>query len=65
MEKFIASEKFYLPMFYIGIGILVYYILSNIVKKISKYEMHLHHSKVVDKRKITIIVLINKAFSFI
>lgn len=65
MKKIIASKRFYLPMFYIGIGILVYYILSNIVKKISKYEMHLHHGKSVDKRKITIIVLINNIVKYV
>lgn len=65
MKEFFCSEKFFLPIIYIGIGILIYYIISSIIKSLSKYKTHLKHSMANDKRKVTIIVLINNIIKYI
>ena len=55
MINFIKSEKFYLPIIYIVLGIIIYGIIKVIIGKISK-------NKYVDKKKITIISLIKNIF---
>ncbi len=55
---FIKNEKFYLPLIYILIGIIVYNIIKNIVNK-------LMHNKHVDNRRITIISLIKNIIKYL
>lgn len=58
MINFIKSEKFYLPIIYIVLGIIIYGIIKVIIGKISK-------NKYVDKKKITIISLIKNIFKYL
>ena len=51
MLDFIKSDKFYEPIIYIVIGILVYTLIKVVIKKIGK-------NKYIDKKKMTIISLI-------
>ena len=53
---FLQSEKFYLPIIYIAVGMLVYMIIAKAVAGISKIDIK--HSKGMDKRKNTVIALI-------
>ena len=68
MIKFITSDKFYLPLIYILIGIIVYYIISNTIKKINKINDKIENkiiSKVDSKRKNTVVGLINNIVKYI
>lgn len=51
MLNFIKNEKFYLPIIYIVLGIIIYSIIKIVINKISKH-------KYVNKKKMTIISLI-------
>ena len=68
--KFIASKKFYLPLFMIGIGIIIYRIISRTIIKVSKIndditeKLGKDHSVVYDKRKSTVISLINNIIKY-
>ncbi len=62
--NFIISERFYLPMIYIGLGVLLYLLISCTIKKISKFKV-LKYSKGTDKRKVTIVVLVNNVVKYI
>ena len=64
INKFILSKKFYLPIIYIIIGIIVYILISNTIIKISKVKV-LNNNKGTDKRKKTIIVLINNIIKYV
>lgn len=64
IKSIITSNKFYLPMIYIGMGILIYLFLSSMIKRISKFKL-LNHSKEDDKRKVTIVVLINNVIKYV
>ena len=56
MFEFLGSEKFYLPIIYIVVGIFVYLVVTKMITSISKIDIK--HSKGIDKRKITVIVLV-------
>ena len=58
MAKFILSKKFILPVVYIIIGVIVYWIIKAILMKISKV-------KYVDKKKNTIIALIRNIVKYL
>lgn len=58
MIDFIKSEKFYLPIIYIILGIIIYNIIKLIIGKISK-------NKYIDKKKRTIISLIKNIFKYL
>lgn len=58
MIKFIESEKFYLPIIYIILGVIIYNIIKVIINKISK-------NKYVNKKKATIISLIKNIFKYL
>ena len=68
--KFIASKKFYLPLFMIGIGIIIYKIISRTIIRVSKIndditeKLGKDHSVVYDKRKSTVISLINNIIKY-
>lgn len=44
MLKFIKSEKFYLPIIYLVLGTIIYYLIKIVINKLSK-------NKHIDKKK--------------
>ena len=62
MFKFLQSEKFYLPIIYIVVGILVYAVIAKMITSISKIDIK--HSKGMDKRKNTVIALIKNVIKY-
>ena len=58
MIDFIKSEKFYLPIIYIILGVIIYGIIKVLIGKISK-------NKYVNKKKMTIISLIKNIFKYL
>ena len=66
-HKFIISKQFYLPLIYILIGIIVYYIFFFITKRISKINSKVDGiiNKGIIKRKNTLIGLINNIIKYI
>ena len=68
INKIITSEKFYLPLLYIGIGIIVYYIISYTIVKVNIINEKVSNkiiSKSNTKRKKTVIGLINNIIKYI
>ena len=66
--NFVTSDKFYLPVIFIGIGILSYEIVSKTIIKVSKINSYIgknHHSKGYDKRKSTVVGLINNIIKYL
>lgn len=61
--KFIQSEKFYLPIIYIVMGLLIYSIIIRMISSISKIDIK--HSKGIDKRKNTVITLIKSIIKYV
>ena len=50
--KFLLNEKIYLPIVYIGLGIIIYIIIKNVINKLcSKIKV----DKGINKRKNTIV----------
>ena len=62
MFKFLESEKFYLPIIFIAVGVLVYLVISKMITSISKIDIK--HSKGLDKRKNTVVVLIKNIIKY-
>lgn len=60
--KFITNEKFYLPIVYIVIGLILYLMTEKIIDKISKRHIS---SRGKDKRKDTIINLGRSIFKYL
>ena len=61
MQKFLdflKSEKFYLPIIYLILGTIIYYLIKLIINKVSK-------NKHVDKKKQTIISLVKSIFKYL
>ena len=58
MIDFIKSEKVYLPIIYIALGLIIYNIIKIIINKISK-------NKHIDKKKKTIISLIKNIIKYL
>lgn len=63
MFDFIQSEKFYLPIIFIAVGMLIYIVVAKMITSISKIDIK--HSKGIDKRKNTIIVLIKNVIKYV
>ena len=63
--KFITSPKFYLPIIYICVGILFYELIANTITKVSKINIKNYTSKGLEKRKTTVISLINNLIKYI
>ena len=63
----ISSDKFYLPVIFIFIGIVSYKIISKTVKKVGKFNNYIGkgHFKGYDKRRDTVIGLINNIIKYI
>ena len=64
MLRFITSKLFYMPIFYIVGGIIVYLVISKIINGISK-NINVKSSAGLDKRKNTIIDMINNIIKYI
>ena len=60
--KFITNEKFYLPIVYIVIGLILYLMIEKIIDKISKRHIG---NRGKDKRKDTIINLGRSIFKYL
>ncbi len=66
MIKFIQSEKFYMPIIYIAVAIIVYSIIANTITKIGNISpKNLNISKGVVKRRATVIGLINNIIKYV
>lgn len=69
--KFITSEKFYLPVMFIALGVISFEIISKTIRKVNNINERIgkiskvQHSKGYDKRKYTVIVLINNIIKYI
>ena len=63
--EFITSERIYLPILYIAIGILLYNIIAKTITKVSKINIKNHTSKGLEKRKTTVISLINNIIKYV
>ena len=60
--KLITNEKFYLPVVYIVIGVIVYKVVSNIIDRgVSRYKSVRGN----DKRKNTIVNLVKSVFKYL
>lgn len=62
MLDFIKSDRFYLPIIYIIMGMFIYSIITKMISGISKFDIR--KSKGFDKRKNTIIVLIKNIIKY-
>lgn len=63
MFDFIESEKFYLPIIYIVVGVIVYVVIAKMITSISKIDIK--QSKGMDKRKNTIIALVKNVIKYV
>lgn len=63
----ITSEKFYLPVMFIAVGVISYEIISKTIIKVSDINTKITktHSKGYDKRKSTVVGLINNIIKYI
>ena len=63
----ITSHKFYLPVIFIAAGIVSYEIISKTIRKVSNINTKITktHSKGYDKRKSTVVGLINNIIKYI
>lgn len=64
MLEFLQSEKFYLPIIYIVLGILIYVIVSKTITKVNNINIK-YGGKGVDKRKNTVIALIKNIIKYV
>lgn len=63
MLDFIQSEKFYLPIIYVVVGVLIYSVIIKLIGSISKLDIK--QSPGLDKRKNTVIVLIKSIIKYV
>ena len=60
---FIKSEKFYLPIIYIIIGLVGYSLINRMIGGISKFDIK--KGRGVDKRKNTVVVLVKSIIKYV
>ena len=68
ISKFIISDKFYLPVIYIAIGVLIYYFISGTIIRINKLNNKVGNKIISEghtKRKNTVTGLINNIIKYI
>ena len=63
MLDFIKSEKFYMPIIYICLGILFYSLIVKLINSIGKFD--LQKGTFVDKRKNTIVTLVKSVIKYL
>ena len=61
--KFFLSEKFYQPLIYVVLGLIIYNIFSKIITKV--WNESKKRKKIVSKRNDTIISLVKNIIKFI
>lgn len=61
--KFLESEKFYMPIIYIVVGILVYIVIAKMISNVSR--INIKHSNGIDKRKNTVVALIKNIIKYV
>lgn len=61
MIEFILSKKFYLPIIYIVVGVIIYFILCNIVNKV----LNVKNKHINSKKQATIINLIKSIIKYL
>ena len=64
MIKIITNTKFYMPVIYIIVGTLLYFILAKTITNLSKINIKKNREE-IDKRKATVISLINNIIKYI
>ena len=66
MSKFIQSEKFFMPIIYIGVGVLIYMIISKVITDLSRINIkHVGKGSGIDKRKVTVVNLIKNIIKYV
>ena len=67
MTKFIQSEKFFMPIVYVGFGIIIYLIIAKIIDDLSKINIKhvVGKESGIDKRKKTVINLFKNIIKYI
>lgn len=67
MTKFIQSEKFFMPIIYIGFGIIIYIVIAKIIDDLSKINIKhvVGKGSGIDKRKKTVINLFKNIIKYI
>lgn len=66
--EFITSKRFYLPIIYIIVGIILYKIIANTITRVSKININIKNNNSsigLEKRKTTVIGLINNLIKYI
>lgn len=63
MLKFFQSDKFYMPIIYIAVGIVLYAVIAKMIMKVS--HINIKHSKGIDKRKNTVVALIKNIIKYV
>ena len=63
MIEFIMSSKFYLPMIYIAVGIIIFKVISEVITRMSKVSIH--GSSGSDKKKMTLVSLIKNIIKYL
>lgn len=61
---FFVSDKFYLPIIYILVGIIIYNVFSYIVTRASKVNLKTKKLEKVEKRKVTMISLVKNIIKY-
>lgn len=64
MFHIILSEKFYMPIIFIIVGILIYAVIAKMITNVSKINIK-HTSQGIDKRKTTIVSLIKNIIKYV
>ena len=67
MTKFIQSEKFFMPIIYIGFGIIIYIVIAKVIDDLSKINIKhvVGKGSGIDKRKKTVINLFKNIIKYI
>lgn len=65
--RFVCSEKFYLPVFFVIVGIISFILISKTIIRINGLNLGkiTKHSTGYDKRRDTIVILINNIIKYI
>lgn len=64
MFPIILNEKFYMPIIFIVVGILIYAVIAKMITNVSKINIK-HTSQGIDKRKTTIVSLIKNIIKYV
>ena len=66
MSKFIQSEKFFMPIIYIGVGVLIYMLIAKVITDLSRINIkHVGKGSGIDKRKVTVVNLIKNIIKYV